>query len=382
MPPKRIEHLPVVPTPDDDSSPSGRPLRRETRGTHSDRLRRQIEERGRLPITFRKSDGHPIGPNAAAFMTELGVSIKKFAPLQIKSWKHIPADRKNMIYDRLSAAFDISFEEGPSSVRKETDRLMSARYRDNRSKMHTHYKKLLHLPPIERRQHMPTEFCEIEADWHYMCDLFESEAFQARSAKNVENRAKLPFNHRGGSKSFIQYSYDGIDQSQRKDRITVFNETHYSTSKGWVGERAATAYDDMVRLRDEYVQTQESSGNDIDAVQIADTVCDRVLGTRSGYIRGLGSGPKPVRSTSSDATSSSRTTNTALRERLEGTEAELATTRLQLATTQDQLASTQDQLQAMRSRQDIFEQILNQLAPGALQSLIHDSSSAPPPPAP
>ncbi|XP_074560040.1 uncharacterized protein LOC141816104 [Curcuma longa] len=138
----------------------------------------------------------------------------------------------------------------------------------------------------------------------------------------------------------------------------------------------------MVRLRDEYVQTQESSGNDIDAVQIADTVCDRVLGTRSGYIRGLGSGPKPVRSTSSDATSSSRTTNTALRERLEGTEAELATTRLQLATTQDQLASTQDQLQAMRSRQDIFEQILNRLAPGALQSLIHDSSSAPPPPAP
>ncbi|XP_074561002.1 uncharacterized protein LOC141817226 [Curcuma longa] len=234
MPPKRIEHLPVVPTPDDDSSPSGRPLRRETRGTHSDRLRRQIEERGRLPITFRKSDGHPIGPNAAAFMTELGVSIKKFAPLQIKSWKHIPADRKNMIYDRLSAAFDISFEEGPSSVRKETDRLMSARYRDNRSKMHTHYKKLLHLPPIERRQHMPTEFCEIEADWHYMCDLFESEAFQARSAKNVENRAKLPFNHRGGSKSFIQYSYDGIDQSQRKDRITVFNETHYSTSKGMI----------------------------------------------------------------------------------------------------------------------------------------------------
>ncbi|XP_074570592.1 uncharacterized protein LOC141827265 [Curcuma longa] len=346
MPPKRIEHLPVVPTPDDDSSPTGRPLRRDTRGTHSDRLRRQIEERGRLPITFRKSDGHPIGPNAAAFMTELGVSIKKFAPLQVKSWKHVPADSKNMIYDRLSTAFDISFEEGPSSVRKETDRLMSARYRDNRSKMHAHYKKLLHLPPIERRQHMPTEFCEIEDDWRYMCDLFESEA---RSAKNVENRAKLPYNHRGGSKSFIQYSYDGGD---------------------------------MVRLRDEYVQTQETSGNDIDAVQIADTVCDQVLGTRSGYIRGLGSGPKPVRSTSSDATSSSRTTNAALRERLEGTEAELATTRLQLASTQDQLASSQDQLQAMRSRQDIFEQILNRLAPGALQSLIHDSSPTPSPPAP
>ncbi|KAG6468458.1 hypothetical protein ZIOFF_073145 [Zingiber officinale] len=329
MPPKRIEHLPVLETPIADSSSSGRSLRRETRGTHSDRLRRQISNRGRLPITFRQSDGHPIGPNAASFMTELGLSVKKFAPLQAKSWKHIPAENKRMIYDRISAAFDISFQEGSSSVMKETDRLMSARYRDNRSKMHNHYKKLSHLPPAERRQHIPIEFCETQDDWNYMCDLFESEAFQ----------------------------------------------------------------DDMVRLRDECILSQNPE-DIIDVVQIADTVCDQeehhvkggsavenrssaclVLGTRSGYIRGLGSGPKPVRSTSSDATSSSRSTNAVLRERLQSTQDELANTKIQLANTQDELAS-------IKSRQDLFEQILNRLAPGALDSLIHNSSSAPPPPPP
>ncbi|KAG6507295.1 hypothetical protein ZIOFF_032637 [Zingiber officinale] len=301
MPPKRIEHLLVLETPIDDSSSSGRPIRRETRGTHSDRLRRQISHRGRLPVTFRQSDGHPIGPNAASFMTELGLSVKKFAPLQAKSWKHIPAENKRMIYDRILAAFDISFQEGSSSVMKETDRLMSARYRDNRSKMHNHYKKLSHLPPVERRQHIPIEFCETQDDWDYMCTLFESEAFQKRSAINVENRGKLPYNHRGGSKSFIQYSYDG---------------------------------DDMVRLRDECILSQNPE-DVIDVVQIADTVCDQVLGTRSGYIRGLGIGPKPVRSTSSYATSSSRSTNAALRERLESTQDELANTKIQLANTQD-----------------------------------------------
>ncbi|KAG6488200.1 hypothetical protein ZIOFF_056959 [Zingiber officinale] len=193
------------------SDDSGRPIRRETRGIHSDRLRRQISDRGRLPVTFRKSDGHSIGPNAASFMTELGLLVKKFAPLQAKSWKHIPTENKRMIYDRISAAFDISFQEGSSSVMKETDRLMSARYRDNRSKMHNHYKKLSHLPPAERRQHIPIEFCETQDDWDYMCTLFESETFQ-------------------------------------------------------------------------------------------------VLDTRSGYIRGFGSESKPVRSTSSDAISSSRST--------------------------------------------------------------------------
>ncbi|XP_042387386.1 uncharacterized protein LOC121979458 [Zingiber officinale] len=338
MQPKRIEHLPVLETPVDDCSSSGRPLCRETRDTHSDRLRRQISARGRLPVTFRQSDGHPIGPNAASFMTELGLSVKKFAPLQAKSWKHIPAENKKMIYDRISAAFDISFQEGSSSVMKETDRLMSARYRDNRSKMHNHYKKLSHLPPAERRQHIPIEFCETQDDWDYMCTLFESEK---RSAINVENRGKLSYNHRGGSKSFIQYSYDG---------------------------------DDMVRLRDECILSQNSE-DVIDVFQIADTVYDQVLGTRSGYIRGLGSGPKPVRSTSSDATSSSRSTNAALRERLESTQDELASTKIQLANTQDELAS-------IKSRQDKFEQILNRLAPGALDSLIHASSSTPPPPPP
>ncbi|KAG6527766.1 hypothetical protein ZIOFF_009895 [Zingiber officinale] len=342
MPPKRIEHLPVMQTPTDGSSSSnGLPLRRETRGTHSDRLRRQISAQGRLPITFRQSDGHPIGPNAASFMTELGLSVKKFAPLQVKSWKHVPADNKRMIYDRLSAAFDINFQEGASSVIKETDRLMSSRYRDNRTKMHNHYKKLSHLPPAERRQHILIEFCETQDDWDYMCALFESELFQT-------------------------------DQLQRKDRITVFNETHYSSSKGWIDETAKTAYDDMVRLRDECIQTQNPE-EVINVVEIANTVCDQVLDTRSRYIRGLGSAPKPVRSTSSDATSSIRSTNTALREKLESTQEELANTKVQLASTQDELAS-------MKSRQDKFEQILNRLAPGALDSLIHDSSSVPPPP--
>ncbi|KAG6515194.1 hypothetical protein ZIOFF_025579 [Zingiber officinale] len=322
MPPKRIKHLPVLETPIDDSSSSGR---------HEAHIL--------------------IGYNAGSVIG-LGLSVKKFAPLQAKSWKHIPAENKRMIYDRISAAFDISFQEGSSSVMKETDRLMSARYRDNRSKMHNHYKKLSHLPPAERRQHIPIEFCETQDDWNYMCDMFESESFQ----------------------------------------------------------------DDMVRLRDECILSQNPE-DVIDVVQIADTICDQVraplmtfgpvvpysplemcytysqstfkggsavenrssaylvLGTRSGYIRGLRSGPKPVRSTSSDATSSSRSTNAVLHERLQSTQDELANTKIQLANTQDELAS-------IKSRQDLFEQILNRLALGALDSLIHNSSSAPPPPPP
>ncbi|KAG6536783.1 hypothetical protein ZIOFF_001852 [Zingiber officinale] len=254
MLPKRIEYLPILETPADDSSSSGLVVL-ETRGTHSDRLSRHISGRGRLLVTLCQSNGHPISPNATSFMTKLGLSVKKFAPLQTKSWKHAPAENKRMIYNQLSAAFDISFQKGTWSVMKETDQLMSARYRDNRTKMHNHYKKLSHLPPAERRQHIPIEFYETQDNWDYMCVLFESKAFQ----------------------------------------------------------------DDMVRLSDECILSQNSE-EDINVVQIADIVCDQVLSTRFGYIRGLGSGSKQVRSTCLDASSSSRSTNNALRERLEFTQ--------------------------------------------------------------
>ncbi|KAI3448715.1 hypothetical protein Pfo_005380, partial [Paulownia fortunei] len=104
--------------------------------------------------------------------------------------------------------FIVNFCTGPESVKKETDKLMSARYRDNRKKMHRHYKSLTTLSWEERLQHMPHDFCETEADWEYICTLLELEEFKKRSATNFENRAKLPCNHRRGSKSFLQYSYD------------------------------------------------------------------------------------------------------------------------------------------------------------------------------
>ena len=118
----------------------------------------------------------------------------------------------------------------------------------------------------------------------------------------------------------------------------------------------------MIRLREEYrqtqTQTQIDTGDDshnLDDIHNTDIVCDQVLGIHSGYIRGLENGPKPLRSTSSDA-SSSRPTNVQLKEQLEST--------------QNELQSTRNELQAMKVDHYAMIQAFERIAPGLLQSLV------------
>ncbi|KAI3470150.1 hypothetical protein Pfo_026813 [Paulownia fortunei] len=120
----------------------------------------------------------------------------------------------------------------------------------------------------------------------------------------------------------------------------------------------------MVRFREEYRQTQTQTktetdiGDDdhyLDDIQIINKLCDQVLGTRSWYIRRLENGHKPLKSTSSDA-SSSRPTNAQLKEQLEST--------------QNELRSTRNELQAMKVDYYTMIQAFERITPGLLQSLV------------
>ncbi|KAH6782339.1 hypothetical protein C2S51_007632 [Perilla frutescens var. frutescens] len=325
MPPKRVQDLPGLSfgdgnhsTSDVDSSLCIRSKRRDTRATHSDMLRNLIERQGKILVTFRKVDGHPSGQYAAAFMTELG----------------------------------------PNSIRKETDKLMNARYRDNRCKMHDHYLALVHLPWERQLMDVPFDYCDTVKDWEFMCTLFESEAFKRRSKANKENRSKLLNNHRGGSKSFIRHSYDG---TKRKDRITVYGYTHFSLKNGWIGSTKAI-YEHMVQLRDDYKDKQMETGGSkpLTDLEISAIVCDEFLRMRPGYIRGMGNGPKPATWMFYDA-SSNQPTNEELK---------------------NELQATQDELKYVRAEQEMMKEAFEKIFPGALQSMFRHSSSIAPSPSP
>lgn len=59
------------------------------------------------------------------FMTELGIAVKKFVPLQVSGWMNVTAEQKQSIFNWLESAFVVDFGLGPSSVKKETEKLMN-----------------------------------------------------------------------------------------------------------------------------------------------------------------------------------------------------------------------------------------------------------------
>ncbi|KAL1553449.1 hypothetical protein AAHA92_14126 [Salvia divinorum] len=137
-----------------------------------------------IPLPGNKNSACLDGKYASVFMKELCIAVKKHAPLQVQDWKKVTDEQKRPIFQQLENAFLVDFNLGPNSVKKETDKLMSKKYRVYRLKMHKHYKTLTHLPWEDRLKHVPEELCKSEADWLYMCKLFESETFKKLSLIN------------------------------------------------------------------------------------------------------------------------------------------------------------------------------------------------------
>ncbi|KAK9278367.1 hypothetical protein L1049_027932 [Liquidambar formosana] len=96
--------------------------------------------------------------------------------------------------------------------------------------------------------------------WDRLCNHFSSEKFQHDPHTKVE-----------------------------PDRIEFYGLTHYSSdTKFWINPGAERLYNEMIALRAQH-------DSDSDNLMTTDEICDQVLETKSGYIRGLGHDLKHMR---------------------------------------------------------------------------------------
>ncbi|WJZ89405.1 hypothetical protein VitviT2T_008627 [Vitis vinifera] len=153
---------------------------------------------------------------------------------------------------------------------------MAARYRDHRNKCHKHFKKYLTIALAKQN---PYKHVSDQKQWDWLCDRFASEKFQRRSTLNTENRMKLPFTHRG--------------------LIELFKLMHWTSQNGWINQEAKASYEKMLELQKQPVP---EGGQALKEAEI----CVQVLGSRSGYIKGLGHGPRPPSSSSKSTHKSHR----------------------------------------------------------------------------
>ncbi|XP_058106613.1 uncharacterized protein LOC131249886 [Magnolia sinica] len=158
--------------------------------------------------------------------------------------------------------------------------MIKERFKEYRSVLHkrcmSHEEAPLSAPP-----HVTDD------DWRILCDRFSSNSFQKRSKINSDNREKLEVNHVAGSKSFAEFHHNMRDSvtGQKLGPVDLYRGTHCRQAmRSWVHPRADEIWAAMDTLRNQPTPdgTQRSEPE----------ILSEVLGTRSGYVRGLGHGAK------------------------------------------------------------------------------------------
>ncbi|KAK9030443.1 hypothetical protein V6N11_031870 [Hibiscus sabdariffa] len=121
----------------------------------------------------------------------------------------------------------------------------------------------------------------------------ENSELKRRCEINARVRRNVKLPHNQGSRAFVASRYAMRNDDQEPNRMDFFKATHYSNEKGWTSSNAQTTYEKMVELQ----STPVEEGAEPKTI---DNIVDEVLGTRSGYITGLGYGPKPKKNSSAN----------------------------------------------------------------------------------
>ncbi|KAM3381521.1 hypothetical protein P3S68_007094 [Capsicum galapagoense] len=111
--------------------------------------------------------------------------------------------------------------------------------------------------------------------------MWNDPKYKKRCEINKANRTKLKSNHFMGSKAFVA----ARAEISLTERIEFYKHTHYTSEKGWSSKEAENSYNNMIDLKALYTSGESS--------MTIDEIVDAVLGTKSGYIKGLGYSPKP-----------------------------------------------------------------------------------------
>ncbi|KAG5530445.1 hypothetical protein RHGRI_025407 [Rhododendron griersonianum] len=237
-------HISESEQPNESLAPEDAPVTKQVRGRTKGLALAKIRRCGeKVKLGFSRMLGQPTSENEddlTRYTIELGVIVRQFAPLQAKSWAAVPRDAKEMFIAHIREKFDLP---ETTYVDKAILQSMGKRYYDSQSRLKTMFEKGV----VDCPAHIEG------ADWTYLCNLWQDKDYKEKCNKYKVSRSKPRNHHVAGSKAFYKV------------------KNHLKQLKDVQDQAMANG---SVPLTDEELSCT-------------------VFGPKSGYIRGLGHGPKP-----------------------------------------------------------------------------------------
>ncbi|KAM5549797.1 hypothetical protein ABKV19_000955 [Rosa sericea] len=308
-----------------------------------------------------------VGENCQSYITEIGCIVRQNAPLQVKHWSGINRDDIATMVRLVREKFKLGNEP---HVNEAIEANMKRRYSTWRYNLHKAF--LQYESAEEALENRPQNVGE--DDWDFLINWWHDDEWLELSGKNKKNRDKLTITHCAGTKAFsrIRYENQNPETGEEPSRIDMFKLTRFrENKKTWVGDVAENAYGEMTKLRNPE-QTDEGSEKVMSDDEIYDKVLSTIVGPpRSGYIRGLGAGPKPKNSKVSNNHSQlqeatrradeAERRSTQLAEELEAMKASAAQQNEELEAVKASAAQQSEELEAVKAKQNETDALLKKL---------------------
>ncbi|KAI3900817.1 hypothetical protein MKW92_040239 [Papaver armeniacum] len=209
----------------------------------------------KLPVVFSEIEKAPICPNAPKLSSECGIIVRGLAPLQHQSWTKIPEHYRSALIERIKDKFVV--DTTVPFIRKYLNDNMASKFTNHRNKLVKHFKS---FGTIEEALLNPPRNVSQDS-WNYLCDWFSSETFQKRSRAGSNNRAKVPYNHCGGSLPFVVHRELKKAQEVQLVYIQTFYDTHTHMVKNSDDENEVQWISKEAQIRHVSVSTRNCRGS-------------------------------------------------------------------------------------------------------------------------
>ncbi|EYU17393.1 hypothetical protein MIMGU_mgv1a025543mg, partial [Erythranthe guttata] len=238
------------------------------------------------------------------------------APMQVEGWAKIPDETKDHLLRKLTNKLSYELEE-PHVVQC-IWKSFAKQYSSFRSNAHKYYLKWKEGGGVTlARQNIYEKLGDRRDDWLWFCDFWETTKFKKISSTLKNNRKKLTYSHKLGTKSRATHQHEkGFDD------IDMYEVEYHNAKNGWAHKNFEA---NSVKLGEQ----QRALPDSVHQMSTKE-ICIEVLGENSSYAKSKGLNRKAsgVDAISTFEASSSRAR---LEEELANTQSELANNQSQLA---------------------------------------------------